>query len=153
MTFFGAGLTAPHPHIRGSRPSCRERSPQGTGRITQATQGVAATGRKSARPGREPLRQFRKAALRCREEGGNGRRGAATHLARRAGIFLRRWRKALSQVQGGGGLTLPGSRSLWGRRALSRAGAPLAAAEPEEPDGAAEPGRGRGLRRGRRRAG
>lgn len=48
---------------------------------------------------------------------------------------------------------MPGSRSLWGRRALSRAGAPLAAAEPEEPDGAAEPGRGRGLRRGRRRAG
>lgn len=39
---------------------------------------------------------------------------------------------------------MPGSPSLWGRLALSRAGAPLAAAEPEEPDGATEPGRGRG---------
>lgn len=39
---------------------------------------------------------------------------------------------------------MPGSPSLWGRRALSRAGAPLAAAEPEELDGATEPGRGRG---------
>lgn len=32
------------------------------------------------------LRQFRKAALACREEGGNGRFRAATELARRAGI-------------------------------------------------------------------
>lgn len=78
------------------------------------------------------------------------RRGSATHSARRRGIPLRRRRKAPSQVQAGGGLTLPGSRSLWGRGALSRARAPLAAAEPEEPDGA---GPGRGLRRGRRPAG
>lgn len=144
MTFLGAGLAAPTPRSRGSSLSCRDPSPREAGGITQLTQGVAAPGRKPAEPSQAALRQFRKAAPACREEGGNGWFRAATKLARPPGISLRSWRKALSQVQGGGGLTLPGSPSLWGRWALSRAGAPLAAAEPEEPDGATEPGRGRG---------